>query len=264
MTNGLQVITVQNVRCYVDDNNVAWLNAEDVARGLGFVQVEEKLSTTDGRKTYTTVRWARVNNYLAEFGYPSKVGKDDFLPENMFYRLAMKASNTAAQIFQAKVADEILPSIRKNGLYINPNAPIDPRFLRRMADELEQRDKQIAALTSQVAELKPAAEYCRLILQSQEALPITVIAKDYGMAPAAFNELLHKLKIQYKVGRTWVLYQLYASLGYTKTVTQTLKNGLVTTMSYWTQKGRMFLYSMLKKENVLPVIERKSPMAILF
>ena len=84
------------------------------------------------------------------------------------------------------------------------------------------------------------------------------------MAPAAFNELLHKLKIQYKVGRTWVLYQLYASLGYTKTVTQTLKNGLVTTMSYWTQKGRMFLYSMLKKENVLPVIERKSPMAILF
>lgn len=263
MTNGLQVITVQNVRCYVDDNNVAWLNAEDVARGLGFVMVRADRVTTSG-DNYSAVRWERVNGYLAEFGYPDKVGKDDFLPENMFYRLAMKASNETAQAFQAKVADEILPSIRKNGLYINPNAPIDPRFLRRMADELEQRDKQIAALTVQVAELKPDAEYCRLILQSQEALPVTVIAKDYGMAPAAFNELLHKLKIQYKVGKTWVLYQLYAGLGYTRTVTQTLKNGLVTTMSYWTQKGRMFLYSMLKKENVLPVIERKSPMAILF
>lgn len=256
-----QVIAVQNVRGYLDDNGTAYLNAEDVARGLGFTQTQNK-----GGKEYEFVRWNRINAYLEEFNFPPLVvenAKDDFIPENVFYRLAMKASNTAAQIFQAKVADEILPSIRKNGLYINPNAPIDPRFLRRMADELEQRDKQIAALNSQVAELKPDADYCRLILKSNEALPVTVIAKDYGMAPAAFNDLLHKLEIQYKVGKTWVLYQLYTGLGYTKTVTTTLANGLTTTTSYWTQKGRMFLYSILKKENVLPLIERKPPMAEL-
>ena len=108
----LPVIEVEGVRGYVDKNNVAWLNAEDVARGLGFVHKETKNGVE-----YSTVRWATVNNYLKEFGFANKVAKDDFIPENMFYRLAMKASNAAAQKFQAKVADEIMPSIRRDGFY---------------------------------------------------------------------------------------------------------------------------------------------------
>ena len=263
MNQDLEIANVQGVRCYIDEHNTAWLNAEDVARGLGFVQVHKERVTTDGYN-YSAVRWERINGYLAEFGYPKKVGKEDFIPENIFYRLAMKASNQTAQAFQKKVADEILPSIRQNGLYINPRAPIDPRFLRRMADELERRDNQIAELSSQVERLKPDAEYCRLILKSAEALPVTVIAKDYGMSGVAFNELLHKLQIQYKIGETWVLNQLYAALGYVKTVTKLLRNGLSVTQSYWTQRGRMFLYNTLKKAGVLPLIERDSPMATLF
>lgn len=259
MNQELEIVNVQGVRGYVDDRNVAWLNAEDVARGLGWTQTQNK-----GGKTYTAVRWERVNGYLAEFGFPQKVGEKDFIPESMFYRLVWKSRDANALKFQSKVADEILPSIRQNGLYINPNAPIDPRFLRRMADELEQRDNQIAELSSQVERLKPDAEYCRLILKSTEALPVTVIAKDYGMSGVAFNELLHKLKIQYKVGETWVLNQLYAALGYVKSVTKLARNGLSVTQSYWTQRGRMFLYNTLKKVGVLPLIERESPMATLF
>ena len=262
MNQELEIANVQGVRCYIDEHNTAWLNVEDVARGLGFTQTQNK-----GGKTYTSIRWERINGYLAEFGFPPIVGEDattSYLPENIFYRLAMKASNQTAQAFQKKVADEILPSIRQNGLYINPRAPIDPRFLRRMADELERRDNQIAELSSQVERLKTDAEYCRLILKSAEALPVTVIAKDYGMSGVAFNELLHKLQIQYKVGETWVLNQLYAALGYVKTVTKLLKNGLSVTQSYWTQRGRMFLYNTLKKAGVLPLIEREAPMATLF
>ena len=92
MENALQVVEVQGVHGYIDDNGSAWLNAEDVARGLGFVRVEEKVSPTSGRKTYYTVRWERINGYLREFGFDKEVGKNDFLPENIFYLLAMKAS----------------------------------------------------------------------------------------------------------------------------------------------------------------------------
>ena len=110
------VLTVENVRGYLDAEGTAWLNVEDVARGLGFVKIEEKFSTTSGRnETYETIRWARVNQYLAEFGFSKEVGKEDFIPENIFYRLAMKAKNEVAEKFQAKVADEVLPSIRKTG-----------------------------------------------------------------------------------------------------------------------------------------------------
>ncbi|EJP28308.1 hypothetical protein HMPREF1147_1699 [Selenomonas sp. FOBRC9] len=52
----------------------AWLNAEDVARGWGFVKTEVK----DG-KTYESIRWARVNAYLEEFRFRPQVGENDFL-----------------------------------------------------------------------------------------------------------------------------------------------------------------------------------------
>lgn len=109
------LITIQNVRGYLDYDGTAYLNLEDVARGLGFTQIKD-------RKEY--VRWETVYRYLEEFNYKyplsssQLVGKADFVPENIFYRLAMKAKNETAEKFQAKVADEILPAIRKTGGYI--------------------------------------------------------------------------------------------------------------------------------------------------
>ena len=109
------------MRGYEKDGTV-YLNAEDTARGLGFVMVRNERVTTSG-DNYSSVRWNRVNGYLQEFGYPHDVGKDDYIPENIFYRLAMKAKNEVAEKFQAKVADEILPAIRRTGFYSAQNKP---------------------------------------------------------------------------------------------------------------------------------------------
>lgn len=84
-------------------------NPEALARGLGFTQVK-------GNIEY--VRWDTGNQYLNEIDFPSKLGKDDFIPENIFCRLAMKAKNETAEAFQKKVADKVLPSIRKHGACI--------------------------------------------------------------------------------------------------------------------------------------------------
>ena len=103
------IMTIKNVRGYLDKDGTAHLNAEDVARGFGF--------TTVANSGNVVVRWARVNEYLSSFGYSQQVAKDSFIPENMVYRLGFKASNETAQKFQALLADEILPIIRKTGTY---------------------------------------------------------------------------------------------------------------------------------------------------
>ncbi len=92
------IITIKGVRGYLDAEGTAQLNLEDIARGLGFTQTQSKNGVE-----YTSVRWERVEQHLAEMGFPHKWGKDDYIPENIFYRLAMKAKNDAAQAFQALI-----------------------------------------------------------------------------------------------------------------------------------------------------------------
>ena len=246
------VMTIGNVRGYCQ-NGVVHLNAEDVARGLGFTQTKNGVEYP---------RYDRISAWLAEYGFPHRVGKDSFIPENMFYRLAMKANNEAAQKFQAKVDDEILPAIRKTGVYMTLEAAekilYNPDFIIKLA-------MQVKNLQAEVAELKPKADYCEKILQSPEALNTTVIAKDYGMNTADFNILLHNQRIQYKNGKIWVLYEPYCKKGYTVFETTLLRNGYTTaTQMRWTQKGRMWLYNQLKVGGILPLCERENPMPSLF
>lgn len=112
------IMTVQGVECYELDGT-AYLKLEAVARGLGFTQEKNGVEY---------VKWERVSAYLRDFGFSPEVGKDTYIPENIFYRLAMKAKNAAAEKFQAKVADEIIPEIRRTGRYV-ANAPTTTRML---------------------------------------------------------------------------------------------------------------------------------------
>ena len=107
-----EILNINNVHGYLDkETGTAYLNAEDVARGFGF---------TESKNGIEYVKWRRVNAYLREFGFSTIVAKYHFLPENMVYRLGFKASNEVAQKFQAVLADEVLPAIRKHGAYMTP------------------------------------------------------------------------------------------------------------------------------------------------
>lgn len=111
-----------------------------------------------------------------------------------------------------------------------------------------------------IGELKPKADYLDKILQSKALVTITAIAKDYGMSAKELNKKLHNLKIQFKQGHQWFLYSKYHDCGYThsETVEYKHKDGTMdTTMNTkWTQKGRLFLYDILKKNGIVPVIEK--------
>ena len=121
--NKNEIITIKNVRGYIDEKGIAWLNLEDVARGLGFTTV-----ATSGNEI---VRWARVKGYLKEIAFPTS-GENDFIPENIFYKLCMKAKNEVARKFQDRVCDAILPSIRKYGMYATDELLDNPDLIIKM------------------------------------------------------------------------------------------------------------------------------------
>jgi phage antirepressor YoqD-like protein len=105
--------------------------------------------------------------------------------------------------------------------------------------------------------MAPKALYCDLILQCENAVPVSLIAKDYGMSATAFNSLLHDLGIQYKIAGTWLLYKDYAGLGYTITRTYRVSENTAAMYTSWTQKGRLFLCETLKGRGIMPVMEKR-------
>lgn len=257
-----EILNINNVHGYLDkETGTAYLNAGDVARGFGFVE-------SKGRVEY--VRWRTVNRYLKEFGFSQDVAKDDFLPENMVYRLGFKASNEAAQKFQAVLADEVLPAIRKHGAYMTPEkieeALLNPDTLIRLATELKAErearkhaELEAASAKQVIGELKPKADYTDRILSSKGTVTTTAIAKDYGMSATGFNKLLHELHVIYKIGKQWFLYAKYQAKGYTHSKTfdfvHTDGKPDCNMQTEWTQKGRLFLYEFLKGHDILPMIE---------
>nr|DAW99341.1 MAG TPA: antirepressor [Bacteriophage sp.] len=214
------------VDCY-EQNGVAYLRLENVARGLGFTQEKNGVEY---------VKWERVSSYLKELGFSPEVGKNDFIPENIFYRLAMKAKNETAEKFQALVADEIIPSIRKNGIYATDN----------VIDEiLNNPDFGIELLTKLKKERQARVEAERknaILTHVNKTYTMTEIAKELNLNSAIqLNKLLADRKIQYNVNGTWVLYSPYSSMGYEEIKQEILDSGKVIYHRRITQLGREFI-----------------------
>lgn len=138
--------------------------------------------------------------------------------------------------------------------------------LLQMALEQEEENEQLRLdreiAKQQINELKPKADYYDLILKSKKLLTIGQIAKDYGMSAPAMNKLLHDLKVQYKQSGQWLLYAQHQAKGLTSSEPHeyTKRDGTVdfNLHTKWTQKGRIFLYELLKKNNILPMIEKET------
>lgn len=124
-----------STRTILNDDGSISVNAEDTAVGFGWTQIQTK-----NGKQYTSIRWETLNGYCEEFGFPNKLGKDDYIPESLFYRLGMKASNERADKFQNWLAIEVIPQLRKTGMYsINKKSNIEQGIavVKFIADDLK-------------------------------------------------------------------------------------------------------------------------------
>lgn len=173
--NDNQIINISGVSCYEKDGT-AYLDLEAVARGLGFTTTQ----TIDG-KEYINVRWKRVDEYLAEIGFATCGKRPDFIPENIFYRLAMKAKNEAAEKFQAKIADEVIPSIRKHGMYATEvtieRMLGDPDAMIKVLTALKEEREQRKALESKVKTDRPKVLFADAVSASDTTILIGDLAK---------------------------------------------------------------------------------------
>lgn len=188
----------------------------------------------------------------------------DFINESNMYKLVFQSRKPEAERFSDWVTSEVLPAIRQHGAYMTDatleRALGEPDFLISLATKLKEEREARKALEADVEKLQPKASYYDLVLQCPGLLSMTEIAKDYGKSAKAMNKLLHGLEVQYQQGGVWFLYAKYQDKGYTQTKTQNFNKpdgsqGLRTHM-YWTQKGRRFLYDLLKSQGIVPVSER--------
>ena len=248
--------------------------ASDVAKALGYANPAKAI--IDHCKGVTVLETPTAGG-LQQVKYISE-------PE--VYRLIFKSNAPNAELFNSWLAEEVLPSIRKTGGYIAAtNDMTDEEIMakallvaqstierrdqrikeletanKQQQVQLEQASCQISEMSKDIDVMKPKAEYYDMILNNKSTVLTTSIAQDYGMSAIAFNKVLSDLGIQRKVAGQWILYTQYIKKGYmqSKPITITRRSGMkeVKYNSEWTQSGRIFLYDILKKNGILPMIER--------
>ena len=169
--NELEIMTIKGIDCYEKDG-VVYLDLEACARGLGFTQEKNGVEY---------VKWERVESYLAEIGFPHKWGKGDFIPENIFYRLAMKAKNAVAEAFQAKIADDVIPSIRRHGAYMTPDTLdrmiTSPEFGIKLLTALKDEQEKRKALEVQAEADRPKVLFADSVTASKSSILVGEMAK---------------------------------------------------------------------------------------
>jgi len=235
-----------------------WFVAADVCRALEVNNSRDAVARLDGDEKTAVVLTDTSSNGVIQKRAMTLVS------ESGLYSLVLGSRKPEARLFKRWITHEVIPSIRKHGVYAidqlldNPDLLI--ASLQKLKAERERANHAEELATAQgrlIEEMQPKATYYDLVLSSTNAVPITMIAKDYGLSAVKLNQILHDLGVQYKLDGTWILYQEYADCGYTKTQTHAISEDKSVIHTCWTQKGRLFIYDLLKNErNLLPLIER--------
>ena len=232
---------------------------KDVAEILGYAKPQNAIANhvDDEDKTLAPIQG----------GCSTGTQNTTLINESGLYSLILSSKLPAAKKFKRWVTSEVLPAIRKHGMYAVDELLENPDIAIQAFTALkEERAKNKALQTENamqkqiIAEYSPKASYYDVVLQTADALSVTQIAKDYGKSAKWLNETLHEHGVQYKQGEVWLLYQKYAEAGYTRSKTHTYSGNDGKQHSklhtYWTQKGRLFIYELLKKHGVLPLMEQ--------
>lgn len=253
----------------IEENGKPLFCGSDVARALGYSRPNDAVND----HCRSTVK--------RRIPHPQSVEKEIeviFIPEGDVYRLITHSKLPKAEEFEKWVFDEVLPTIRKTGgyvanddLFINtylPTADDATKLMFRttlatvwqLNEEKQQLQQTVSVQAQQISEMQPKVTYYDIVLNCKDLVAISVIAKDYGWSAKHMNQHLYEKGVQYKQGSIWLLYQKYASSGYTSTKTYTYQDwkeeAHTTVQTYWTQKGRLFIYEMMKADGNLPLIEQ--------
>lgn len=243
-----------------EQNGEPWFVGKDVADILGYTNQNEAIQDhVDEEDKLNSKTLSSFELNLGQRG-------GWLINESGLYSLIMSSKMPKAKQFKRWVTSEVLPSIRKHGLYAVDEVLADPDILISALMELKEERRKaktledtVAVQNQQIAEMRPKASYYDVVLNCKDLVSISVIAKDYGWSAKRMNDYLHEKGVQYRQGKIWLLYQKYAERGYTNTKTHSYPGSdgdLHTSVhTYWTQAGRLFIYGLLKEDGIFPVME---------
>lgn len=253
----------------------------DVCKALGLNASHVRVRLDDGVVSTDTISDSLGRTQMA-----------NFVNEDGLYDVILDSRKPEARAFRKWITSEVLPSIRKTGKYSTdvPQSFAEALMLAakqqmkieeqqkaieaknkenemllivnvKQNETITEQGEQIIKLSSDISQMQPKVDYCDIILQSKSTVTTTQIAQDYGLSAKAFNKILEELRIQHKVNGQWILYAPYLSAGYVQSKPVDIKRSdgstKVVLNTEWTQKGRLFLYEILKKKKILiPLIEQ--------
>lgn len=227
-------------------DGIPWFVGKDATKALGYRNHRKALLdhvACDDKTDGVTIR--------------DSIGRNQnptLISESGLYSLILSSKLETAKQFKHWITSEVLPSIRQHGCYLSPELlkkmVCSPEYVIQVLQKLVEEQTKNEILTEKCS-------YLDTILSSETDLPITIIAKDYGFSARKMNCLLHFLGVQYRMkSGCWVLYAKYENFGYTRTHTHVCGENKSRIYTCWTQKGRKFLYELLKKNGYFPLCEQ--------
>lgn len=234
-------------------NDEPYFVGKDVATALGFKDSNNAL------KQHVEDEDKIIGRQNTTPSFKDKLGRNQYptlINESGIYDLIFGSNLPSAKKFKRWVTSEVLPQIRKHGMYATDELLNNPDLLIEVATKLKEERTLRLVAEQKVAEMQPKVNYHDIILANKSVTPISFIAKNYGMSAMQMNKLLHDFGIQYRQGKAWLLYAKYQNEGYThiEMVPVQGTDNLKPIMK-WTQKGHLFLYNFLKERDILPNIE---------
>ena len=189
----------------------------------------------------------------SQIDYAGQKRSVTLINESGLYSLIFSSKLESAKRFKRWVTSEVLPAIRKHGIYATDSVIEqtiqNPDYIITVLTEYKKEKEQNLLLQQEIGELKPKADYVDEILKSTGTLATTQIAADYGISAQKLNKLLHEARLQRKVNKQWVLYSEHMGKSYTEsdTIPIVRSDGREDTVlqTRWTQKGRLKIHEIM-------------------
>lgn len=241
-------------------NEEPWFVGKDVATSLGYSDTDKAIRT----------HVDDADKLTRQFGGSGQNRGMTVINEAGLYSLILGSKLPGAKEFKYWVTHDVIPAIRKHGLYATPdtiekmledpdvliNALVALKEERAKRKELEAENE---VQRQAIEDFKPVQQYVNLILTSKDTLATTQIAADYDLSAKALNRILHEEGLQHNVNGQWVLYRKHMGKGLTssETIHFTHKDGRQGTkiMTKWTQKGRLKIHEILESRGIFAVMD---------
>ena len=252
-----------NLRVLTDENGDPWFVGKVVAEALGYAKPQNAVSEhvlNEDRKVLKFSNCPKTGK-LNEIWLGQDRTNKTIINESGLYSLILGSKLPEAQAFKHWVTSEVLPQIRRTGGYIpthdGEGKPYSDLEIMSLAFQIHvrtiaERDRKIAEQDETIRVLEPKATYCDEVLESVNCMTMTQVAKEHGTTHAGLTKMLHEKGVIYLQSGQWMLYVDFCNHGLTRNRTHSYHDslGVVHSHSYlvWTEKGRMFLDGILRRD----------------